>query len=519
MSADVGCTTNRSAANKATSELSRCFASLGLSGKKSNSSSSSSNNNNTSSNKQSGVASENSSSSPMVQPRQMGSIIRDKIRSFTRQAQAAQQPQTSTETTKGLLNGIKKKSLVTSYNFHISTRFKPKRPLTLAELWNDDDFLRLFFSHFQSRDLCVLAQVCTKWRDVLYDNNCRLWSGVVPVLNCRELRAGQNNELSKRFYRSLDRRAFDSICLMKANDEDIYDFISNYPPAIKNIQHVILRCSNITDKGLEAMLDQMQCIYRLEIAGCNEITEAGLWAALNPKIISLSVSDCINVADESMAAIAQLLPSLCEFNLQAYHVTDQALGYFTTKQGTTMSILRLRSCWELTNHGLVNLVNTLPNLTILSLAGCNKITDDGIELIAENLRKLTSLDISWCPRITDAALEYIACDLNQLDELTLDRCVHVTDIGIGYLSTMTTLTTIMMRWCPQIRDFGLQHLCSMRNLKVLSLAGCAQLTSSGLSSLIQLKNLRELELTNCPGALPELLEYLCDHLPKCLLVQ
>ena len=131
------------------------------------------------------------------------------------------------------------------------------------------------------------------------------------------------------------------------------------------------------------------------------------------------------------------------FILQAYHVTDSALSYFSPKQTGTLNILRLQSCWEITNHGIVNIgkqspqknqykcsfwknnfafaVHTLPNLTVLSLSGCSKITDDGIELIAENLRKLRSLDLSWCPRVTDAALEYIACDLNHLEELTLDR--------------------------------------------------------------------------------------------------
>ena len=133
-------------------------------------------------------------------------------------------------------------------------------------------------------------------------------------------------------------------------------------------------------------------------------------------------------------------------NSQAYHVTDSALSYFSPKQTGTLNVLRLQSCWEITNHGLVNIgqfntadavnnamkvihlhlsnffsVHSLPNLTILSLSGCSKVTDDGIELIAENLRKLVSLDLSWCPRITDAALEYIACDLTHLEELTLDR--------------------------------------------------------------------------------------------------
>lgn len=43
------------------------------------------------------------------------------------------------------------------------------------------------------------------------------------------------------------------------------------------------------------------------------------------------------------------------FILQAYHVTDAALGYFSPKQSHNLSILRLQSCWELTNHGIVNI--------------------------------------------------------------------------------------------------------------------------------------------------------------------
>jgi len=96
-------------------------------------------------------------------------------------------------------------------------------------------------------------------------------------------------------------------------------------------------------------------LYELELAGCNEITEAGLWACLTPRIVSLSLSDCINVADEAVGAVAQLLPSLYEFSLQAYHVTDAALGYFSAKQSSALSILKLQSCWELTNHGVVNI--------------------------------------------------------------------------------------------------------------------------------------------------------------------
>ncbi|XP_053971977.1 F-box/LRR-repeat protein 16 isoform X2 [Hylaeus volcanicus] len=388
---------------------------------------------------------------------------------------------------------------------------------TWEQLMQDDYFLDKFFLYFNAIERRILAQVCTRWRDVLYARP-RLWAGLVPVVRCREMRAMPLTYRS-RLYASLVRRGFHSLVLLGAADEDIPELTHGFPLAQRNIHSLSLRCCAVTDKGLEALLDHLQGLFELELAGCNEITEAGLWTCLTPRIVSLSLSDCINVADEAVGAVAQLLPSLYEFSLQAYHVTDAALTYFNPRQSSALSILRLQSCWELTNHGVLNIVHSLPNLTVLSLSGCTKVTDDGVELIAENLPRLRSLDLSWCSRISDPALEYIACDLNHLEELTLDRCVHITDIGVGYISTMGSLSALFLRWCSQLKDFGLQHLCGMKSLQVLSVAGCPLLTSSGLSSLIQLRHLHELELTNCPGTSQELFDYLREHLPRCLIIE
>jgi F-box/leucine-rich repeat protein 16 len=294
----------------------------------------------------------------------------------------------------------------------------PKARKPLPSVWQDEKFLAKFFFYFSPCERCALAQVCALWRDILYAPV--YWSGVMPVLSFKEW---SKDEAAKAcFFRSLQQRGFDSLCLFGATDTDINDLTTTFLYCRKNVRSLTLRCSNVSDSGLQTLTERMTCVFQLELSGCNEITEAGLWACLNSRIVSLSISDCINVADDSVGAIAQLLPSLYELTLQAYHVTDAALSLFSAKQSYTLSILRLHSCWEITNHGIVNVIHALPNLTVLSLSGCSKITDDGIELIAENLRKLKSLDLSWCPRITDAALEYIACDLGQLEELTLDRC-------------------------------------------------------------------------------------------------
>ena len=294
------------------------------------------------------------------------------------------------------------------------------RAQDLSELLMEEQYLLRLFYYFSACERCTLAQVCSRWRGFAY--NSRFWKHVTPILHKRDLY--DDTEDSGKIFTSLssfELRGFESVCLVSVSDLDICEFIDHCPKTKKTLRGISLKRSTVTDAGLEVMLEQLGAVTALELSGCNDFTEAGLWSSLQPRITCLSISDCINVADESVAAIAQRLPNLRELNLQAYHVTDSVLAYFPARPNGPMSVLRLKSCWELTNHAVVNIVHCLPQLNVLSLSGCSKITDEAVELIAENMNQIKSLDLSWCPRITDAALEYIACDLPKLEELVLDR--------------------------------------------------------------------------------------------------
>ncbi|KAH9519769.1 F-box/LRR-repeat protein 16 [Bulinus truncatus] len=338
---------------------------------------------------------------------------------------------------------------------------------TITELMADEKFLARFFFYVSPDERRRMCRVCKKWKNILYQSV--YWTGVMPVINFKDW--GGDSGKRKTCFENFQLRGFDQVCFVSAVDKDITEFINNTPNCKKTLRSVSVRCSNMSDNALESLIRKMPGINKLELSNCNEITGSGLWACLNPKIVALSITDCIHIADDTIGAIAQLLPALYELNLQAYHVTDNGLALFDSKLNSSLRVLRLKSCWEITNHGVVNIIHSLPNITVLSLSGCSKVTDDGIEIIAENMKKLKSLDISWCARVTDASLEYVACDLGILEELILDRCTHVTDIGIGYISTMTSLTRLFIRWCVQVGDYGLHHIFSMRNLRVLSIAG------------------------------------------------
>lgn len=131
--------------------------------------------------------------------------------------------------------------------------------LTLEQLFQDERFLGKFFQYFTSFERRNLAQVCTRWRDVMY--RCpRYWSGLLPVLQCRELRQ-VNNQDRVKLYNSLIRRGFHAVCLLSATDEDALDIVHSFPLASKHIHSLSLRCSSISDRGLEALLDHLQVNY------------------------------------------------------------------------------------------------------------------------------------------------------------------------------------------------------------------------------------------------------------------
>lgn len=254
---------------------------------------------------------------------------------------------------------------------------------------------------------------------------------MIVTIYFNELRKDYETDIDQKFYESLDRREFKELTIYAANDNDIMEFCmkSTNLQLLNKLESCCFKNCNITDKGLEFLLATVnQQLSKLEISSCNDITDSGLWTGLVTNLRSLTIMDCINIADETLATIA-MLPLLKEFTLQAYHVTDTGFSFFSISDNGRSStnkiqieILNLISCWEITNQTLNHIGQSMPKLKRLSLSGCSKIGDDAVEIISEQLINLTHLDLSWCSHISILSLEYLACELaDQLKSLVLDR--------------------------------------------------------------------------------------------------
>ena len=77
------------------------------------------------------------------------------------------------------------------------------------------------------------------------------------MIRCKELRASSPPDRA-RLYASLLRRGFHAVSLLGAADEDALDLVHSFPLATKHVHSLSLRCSSISDRGLEALLDHLQ---------------------------------------------------------------------------------------------------------------------------------------------------------------------------------------------------------------------------------------------------------------------
>lgn len=129
------------------------------------------------------------------------------------------------------------------------------RPVTLNDLFMDEEFLSKFFWYFSSTDRSNLARVCTRWKEILYRNQ-KYWSGLSLNVHCKQFRHSTSYEKT-RLYASFIRRGLRSLGLVGAKDEDIIDMMNYFPLGSKHVHSAMLKWCGISDKGLENFMEHL----------------------------------------------------------------------------------------------------------------------------------------------------------------------------------------------------------------------------------------------------------------------
>jgi hypothetical protein len=147
--------------------------------------------------------------------------------------------------------------------------------------------------------------------------------------------------------------------------------------SLTHLESLFLSASwNITVTGIRNLLPLRQSLRRLELRGCDSITDDALEILSTfESLRCLDLRDCSLVTDEG-------LKHLCGCELQTLDLS-----------GTSVS-----------DFGVRRVVSSNPGLQSLNLWGCD-VTDASAATIGRTLSCLESLDVFECERMSNYALE------------------------------------------------------------------------------------------------------------------
>ncbi len=118
--------------------------------------------------------------------------------------------------------------------------------------------------------------------------------------------------------------------------------------------------------------------------------------------------------------------------------------------------LNLTNCLQVTDVGLWALAKHCINIERLTLHGCIKISHVGIRSISLKCSHVVDLDLSHCEFVDDMTLTVIAGGAWHIERLNLQYCTQITDTGIAHiaLGMAKYLLYLNLNGCPNIGEFG-----------------------------------------------------------------
>lgn len=427
----------------------------------------------------------------------------------------------------------------------LNLQLSMNKPIKVQQLFMDETFLSRFFDKLEPIDRCVAAQVCRKWRKILYARR-EYWQDLVNVIDCTQLRrehlieciintlqSAKLKQQSKQQAKSvqnadansngesqqIQRRTSDKM----SPESALVDFDGD---EVWRIQELCNRFNSSQQRNLQAGGNNraiQQDANNNNIGEQQQTTSksSSIPSQISSTFSSLSLSSLLSPLSESsrVECLKEKIyasmnergfDAICLFGASDDDIED-LVGKMAAEARARICICKLNNC-SISNRGLESLLVTLSEIREIELSGCNEITNS---FNLDNLTKLRRLTVTDCINIADGFAQKLSPILAQLDELTI-QAYHLTDTFVEYLSLnaeTTRLRQLELQNCKEITNQTLITLAlHFTKLESLSISGSTKISDEGIEILAQkLRSLRRLDLSWCSRITDASLECIaCD---------
>lgn len=213
---------------------------------------------------------------------------------------------------------------------------------------------------------------------------------------------------------------------------DASDEIIRLAWSFPKLRRVMLTdCTDLEDKALIALAQYCPELETFCIPGSSSITDESVLALVRSKrkMKNIDVSECGNLTALPLCElINHSKDTLKSINLESAKKVDIGLIIDTLKvhcpQLTDINFTE----HDLTDELILPLIRLSPHLCFVNLSQCTKITDKTIRALASHCLKLTRVDVSGS-LMSDECLGLLA-ELPHLVDINITGCASVTNKGI-----------------------------------------------------------------------------------------
>lgn len=271
--------------------------------------------------------------------------------------------------------------------------------------------------------------------------------------------------------------------------------------ALKNVERLALINNRyLSDALFQRFVSLMPKLHSINVSGCHISFHKGLYRKFYPdrqKEASESVLTFHYISQFIQCEAAQLK----SMDFSGTLIDGAALQALAAMEQLHLEVLEMRSCDQLTNTGIISLVQVQTGLQHLDLTASVRLTDLGLIEICRCLPELKVLKLRRCRALTDVGVREIK-NLRKLRELDISECEAITSAGIidGIASERNSRMLKLSLSALNICALAVVRVAeSFPELRKLDLSFCKNgVTSLGVQWICRyLVLLRELNLDYC----------------------
>lgn len=200
--------------------------------------------------------------------------------------------------------------------------------------------------------------------------------------------------------------------------------------ALKNVVNLSLANNRyLSDALLNRIFSVIPNLEQLDLSGCHISFHKGLYRKFYPATGSLEPSESVLTFLHISSYIEKQAEKIKYLNFSSTLIDGSALETLAAIEQLRLECITLQQCDQLTNPGVIKLVQLQDSLQSLDLSFSVRITDQCVMQITESLPNIKTLKLRRCRAITDLSVKEMA-KLTQLKILDISECETITGQGI-----------------------------------------------------------------------------------------